>query len=222
MYRAIPVFLAFFAHISLASTPVVNIEYSQSLDSVCSFFKGPKIEEAWKDELSQRLEGFQLGWSTVGTQLLVSTEQITGNRFSRDTITAYLTLCGIPSQSIVGVSVNMRYALATFTDEPVSFSYKTAILYHEILHGFVARHLPGDSQLLSLRVGEHSRVIEHLHLLALIKSVYIEQGMKKELEEVIEIDGRLPGGVYKRAWEIVNEDEFTYKLYVAEISQKQP
>ena len=122
MYRIIVViFLVLFTRLLLASAPLVRIEYNQTLDSTCSFFKGPKIQDAWRDELSQKLEGFQSSWDAVGTKLLAATEHVTGNNFSRASITAYLSLCATPSQSGFGISVNMRYSMSMFVDDPVSF-----------------------------------------------------------------------------------------------------
>ena len=221
MYRIIGlIFLASIPRLSLANTPVVSIEYNQTLDSICSFFKGPKIEDAWRDELSQKLEGFRSSWDTDGAKLLATTEHVTGKSFSSASIRAYLSLCAIPSQSGFGKSVNMRYAMSTFIDDPVSFRYKVGTLYHEILHGFINEHLPENSKLLTLNEKEHPRVREHLHLLALMKSVYIELDIEHNLAEIIDIDGKLPGGFYKRTWEIINEREDTYKVYVDEISRK--
>lgn len=203
-----------------AKAPAVSIEYSQTLDDICAFFKGPKIEDAQKNEMSERFDEFRSLWNSIGTELLVATEEITGKAFPEDEIAAYLTLCSVPSQSIIGISVNMRYALASITDEPVSFSYKAAVLYHEILHGFIVEHMPEESRLLALHSDEPSRVLNHLHLLALLKSVYLSRDMGIELAEVIEIDGKLPGGFYKRAWELVNGTEDTHRLYVAELVGK--
>lgn len=218
--KLIPLILLFFSIFTSAKIPVVAIEYSQPLDSFCSFIKGPKIEDEWKNELLDSLESYRRIWSSVGTELLSVSEDITGNRFSKSKITAYLTLCAVPSQSIIGISVNMRYALSSFTDEPVALKYKVAVLYHEVLHEFVDDHLPKDSVLLSTHSKESSRVLNHLHLLALLKSAYIRLGLESELEEVISIDSKLPGGFYKKAWQIINENENTYKLYVSELGSK--
>ena len=66
-------------------------------------------------------------------------------------------------------------------------------------------HMQAQSRLLSEHQNENRRVKNHLHLLALGKAVYLELGLASELEEIIEIDGQLPGSAYKRAWEIVNQ-----------------
>jgi hypothetical protein len=95
--------------------------------------------------------------------------------------------------------------------------YKIGVLYHEILHEFVDDNLPRQSLLLAQHQDEASRVRDHLHLLALQKAVYLELGTKDELTEVIEMDGQLPGGFYKRAWQVVNQRNDDYLKYVEEL-----
>jgi hypothetical protein len=58
-----------------------------------------------------------------------------------------------------------------------------------------------------------------LHLLALQKAVLLKLNAIDELADVIRIDSQLPGGYYKRAWEIINATDTEYLKYVAEFSQ---
>jgi hypothetical protein len=204
--------------LSMAAPPLVHIKYNKMFDAVCALVKGYEIEDSWKDELAGRIEEFRSTWDAIGPQLLSETERLSGYKFD-DSISAYLSLCSVPSQSLVGISINMRYALASFTSEPVSFEYKAAVIYHEILHQLIAERVPVNSRLLEFHKDEHERVQNHLHLLALEKAVYLRLGLGGELTEVINIDGKLTGGFYKRAWEIINANEETYKLYVAEIGR---
>jgi hypothetical protein len=208
----------FFSSTAIAAPPKVTISYSPSLDTVCALVRGYRIDAAWKDELSKDVERFRDMWARVGPRLLSTTERITGKRFADESISAYLTLCDLPSQSLLlGVVVNMRYALSSFTEDPVPMRYKIGSLYHEILHKFVDDHVPAHSALLSRHRGEALRVREHLHLLALQKAVYLALGMKDELTELIDIDSQLPGGFYKRAWDIINRDQDDYLDYVEEL-----
>ena len=48
----------------------------------------------------------------------------------------------------------------------------------------------------------------------------IKEPWKPDLVEVIKIDGELPGGYYKRAWEIVNQTDGTYLKYMSELRGK--
>jgi hypothetical protein len=210
--------LLLFGSAAIAAPPSVTISYSPSLDAVCAFVGGYQIKEAWKQELSEKLTSFDDMWARIGAQLLSTTEKITGKHFADQNISARLTLCDFPSRSFLsGVSVNMRYALSSFAENPVPMRYKIGVLYHEILHKFLDDHMPAQSALLARHRDEPPRVREHLHLLALQKAVYLALGMTNELAEVIDIDGQLPDGLYKRAWEIVNQENDAYLGYVDEL-----
>jgi len=56
-------------------------------------------------------------------------------------------------------------------------------------------------------------------LLALQKAVLLKLNEPEPLKSVIAIDSQLPGGYYKRAWEIVNATDDEYCDNIAEISQ---
>jgi hypothetical protein len=113
----------------------------------------------------------------------------------------------------------MRYALRSFTPEPVSMRYKVDTLFHELLHIFLSRHPIENSALLKEHAAEDERVRDHLHLLALQKAVLLKLNEPDALKEVIAVDGALPGGYYKRAWELVNATDKEYLKYVAELSK---
>ncbi len=58
---------------------------------------------------------------------------------------------------------------------------------------------------------------ELLHrLLAVQKAVMLQRGDRRELADVVRIDGQLPGGCYRRAWQIVDEAD-AYQHYVREL-----
>ncbi len=201
-----------------ASTPEVRVTYSERLDSECSTVHGGEIKDEWKAEFAQKRIDFEKRWTAVGPRFLAAAERITSRQFASTPITARLTLCNVPSESSgPSILVNMRYALASFTASPVSVRYKTNILFHEVLHGLVQDSVPKNSPLLAEHQGESERVKNHLHLLALMKAVFLEQGLQSDLAEVIEIDGELPGGYYRRAWEIVNQTDDTYLKYISEL-----
>lgn len=203
-----------------ACPPAVTISYSPALDRACGFVHRYSISNAWKEELARNIDTFRAIWANQSTALLSTTEMVVGKEFRAGRQSAYLTLCDLPSQSIFGISVNMRYALSSFTSTPAPLRYKIGVLYHEILHGFISDHIPAESPLLIQHQNEAPRVKGHLHLLALQKAVYLRLGMKKELEEVINFDGQLPSGFYKRAWQIVNQDEKQYLKYVEELKAR--
>jgi hypothetical protein len=201
-----------------ATPPTVTITYSQAQDAACAADRHYVIQKQWEDELTQNLPRVHDLWNMVGLRLLTTTEKITGRQFSRRDVAIHLTLCNLPSESSSsGITVNMRFALNSFTKEPVAMRYKVSVFYHELLHAFIDDYLPPHSKLLAQHESEPTRVRDHLHLLALEKAVYLELGMKEELAEIINADGQLPDGFYKRAWEIVNQDETTYLKYLDEL-----
>ncbi len=156
----------------------------------------------------------------MGPAQIAATEHITGKAFPTGHFKARLTLCNLPSQSFAGVSINMRYALKSFTSTPVPLRYKQNTLFHELLHKFLALHPVGDSILLKQHSSEPERVRDHLHLFALQKAVLLELKEPYKLKEVIVIDSQLPGGYYTRAWEIVNSTDTEYLKYTAEVSRQ--
>jgi hypothetical protein len=222
MFRTLfPFALLLLSANAAASPPGVRITYSEKLDSECSTTQGAAIKDEWKAEFAQKRIDFEKQWAEIGPRLLVATERLTGREFSRSSVTARLTLCNVPSENFgTDILVNMRYALASFTDHPVPVRYKACILFHEVLHSFVEDYVPKSSPLLAEHKDENERVRDHLHLLALMKAVLLDQGLQSDLAEVIEVDGELPGGYYKRAWEIVNQTDDTYLKYVSELRGK--
>jgi hypothetical protein len=121
---------------SQASLSHVEVKYDASKDVSCS--KG-SIKEEWKAELLSRESEFISLWEAEGRRLLVATESLAGKDFPSLEITARLTLCNVASESFPEtgqVTINMRYALRSFTPEPVSMRYKVNTLFHELLHIF--------------------------------------------------------------------------------------
>jgi hypothetical protein len=209
--------LALVATAANAAQPTVTISYSPGLDRVCSFFRGPAVDDAWRAELESRLTEFEQLWASRGPKLIAAAEAVTGKAFPPDEVTARLTLCNVPSQSIIGVSVNMRYALKAFTPSPVPMQYKSDTLFHELLHGYLDTYPVKESRLLEQYASEPLRVRNHLHLLALEKAVFLRLNEPDALNDVVLHDSELPNGAYKRAWEIVNATDDEYLKFVAEI-----
>lgn len=212
-------FLVFVVTSASAEQPNVTIKYRPRLDRVCSVFRGPSIKDEWKAELMKRQSEFKQLWAAVGPKMIATAEAITSKEFPADEVTVRLTLCNLPSQSFIGVILNMRYALRSFTPQPVPMRYKVDTLFHELLHKYLDTYPVRDSKLLEQYTSEPARVRNHLHLLALQKAVLLKRGESQELKDVIIIDGQLPNASYKRAWEIVNATESEYLKYVAEISR---
>jgi len=202
-----------------AHQPKVTITYDAVADAQCAADRGMQIPDEWKAELTSRRPEFANLWEMLGPKLVEAAETITGKSFSGGRITARLTLCDLPSQSSDGIIINMRYALKSFTPSPVPMRYKIDTLFHEVLHVFLSEHPVKGSALLEQNKSEPERTREHLHLLALQKAVLLRLNDLEALKNVIAIDSQLPGGYYKRAWDIVNSKDNEYLKYVAEISR---
>jgi len=204
---------------SQTSLSHVKVKYDASEDVSCS---KDSIKEEWKAELLSREPEFISLWEAEGPRLLAATESLSGKDFPSLEITARLTLCNVPSESFPEtgrVTINMRYALRSFTPEPVSMRYKVNTLFHELLHIFLQRHPIANSALLKEHASEDERVRDHLHLLALQKAALLKVNQADTLKEVIAVDSMLPGGYYKRAWELVNATYTEYVRYVTELSK---
>jgi hypothetical protein len=202
-----------------ARQPTVTITYDAASDARCAADRGVPIRDKWIAELVSRRSEFDSLWGSVGPKLVEAAQTITGKSFSGGNITARLTLCDVPSQSSDEIVINMRYALKSFTPTPVPMRYKVDTLFHELLHVFLSEHPVMDSELLEQNKSEPERTRDHLHLLALQKAVLLKLNESEALKDVIAIDSQLPGGYYKRAWDIVNASEDEYLRYVGEISR---
>ena len=199
--------------------PVISLAYNPRLDAICSLFRGGAIRKEWETELTSRQDEFENLWKMAGPKLIEATENITKVSFPSRKYTARLTLCDLPSQSILGISVNMRYSLDSFTQTPVPMRYKVDTLFHELLHKVLAEYPVNESIFLKQYASEPGRTREHIHLLALQKAILLTLNEPEALKSIIDTDSQLPGGYYKRAWEIVNATDTEYLKYVAEISQ---
>lgn len=205
-----------------AVPPQVKVEYGPRQDLWCSMLPGSSVKDEWKVELLSRQAEFVKLWEREGPRLLAAAESISGKSFPSRDVTARLTLCNSPSESFPRgdrVTINMRYAMKSFASAPVSLRYKAHTLFHELLHFLLSRFPAESSTLVRKHAAESERVRGHLHLLALQKAVFLKLNESEALKEVIAIDSALPGGHYKRAWEIVNATDGEYLKYVAELSQ---
>ena len=204
--------------IKTSDTFSVRMKYSSDLDSVCSFFKGPKILDEWKIELVEKKVGLEKEWKAIGNSLILSTENILGYKFLAKENVVHLTLCNTPSRSYPLI-LNMRYSLSSFTENPVSVNDKVGTLFHEFLHQLIEDHIPSTSPILAKYANEHGRVKDHIHLLALQKAVYLSLNLEPQLLSIVKMDSRLPNGYYKKAWEIVNTHDDYYKVIVSELAK---
>ena len=202
---------------SAAARGGTEFRYDRVGERRCASSRRP-INPEWSNELEQRLPEFRAIWESMSPGLVEAVVTLTTKRFSSPALVR-LTLCPVPSNSFFGVTVNMRYALRSFSTTPVPLRYKADTVFHEALHGFVSKNTPGDSSLLKEHAAESPCVRNHLHLLALQKAALLQTQDLPSLEQVISIDSQLPSDCYGRAWSLVNATPSTYQRYVAELSR---
>lgn len=204
-----------------AGTLDIRFEYGRTFDAACSLLRGYPIEPDWRSDLQARLPAMRALWAREGYPVLERMFELSGRRLhGRRTIRT--TLCDLPSSSLLGASVNMRHALPSYTRTPVPLRYKVSVANHELLHSLLADVDLKDSRMLAAHAAEPPRVRSHLHLFALLKAAMLDLGQEAALEEMQRIDGRLPGGAYRRAWQLVNRTPHEHLLYIAELRGARP
>ena len=202
-----------YSYESSAKSPKVTLKYGETFDWVCSNKTGYEVKPEWVSELSSRFHEFQTEWNSNGQILLEKSAEIVGKSFQQNDFIVNLTLCNFPSMSSP-LLINTRYALKSFTKKPIAVHVSISIIHHEILHVYLENQIPTDSRLLSKYSGEHPRIKSHIHLQ---KATYLYLGWTDKLKEVIAKDYSLPGGYYKKAWEIVDTEG--HKVFVEELAQ---
>lgn len=200
------------------SYPIISFEYSfVPFDRACSEHNGFKIEQEWIDEMYQSINHFDSIWQEQGTPLLEMTVKDIGKPFLQKDMLVVLSLCNYPSMSHP-LMVNMRKYMSSATNgNPRPKHLFKGLVFHELLHTYVYDILKEceTTPLLKKYEDEAGSVLSHIHLMAVMKHVYIKSGLLKELEDIMNKD-RAIGSVYKRAWEIVNDLE-NYQDFIEEL-----
>ncbi len=132
---------------------------------------------------------------------------------------ATLTLCPIPSMSRP-LLINVRPFLDGPTQQkPRPMFLFSAVVFHELLHTYVMGALPqGQSTLLARYKSEELTVQHHLHLMAVMKMVYLKLDREAQLQQIIEKGSASDNPGYRRAWQIVNDIE-GHQAFVQELRQ---
>jgi hypothetical protein len=195
--------------------PGVRLLYAEPFDGVCTRKTGFKIAPAWRRELDGRMPELRAAWRRVWPALARTTERLGGRRFHKREFDVALTLCSFGPMSLP-LLVNVRPWLRSAEERPRPTALVLGTTYHEILHWYLDEADLGQTPLLARYRREHPAVRVHLHLLSLLKAVYLELGWKRQLEIVLYNDRRIPGGHYRRAWEIVNTGR-NHEAFVREL-----
>lgn len=207
-----------------AEGPVVKYRYSGVFDRWCTATNGTEVPDAKQQQLLGKVDGLQAKWDKLGPKLLATTEKLIGKPFRRREVTATLFLCGQTPSMSLPLLINGNWFVDGERQLPNDMA--THIVFHELLHIYIGdNYCESSSPCGFMRdspvrkryeaKGEHFLVLNHLHLMAIQKLVYLELGLEEELANVIANDSLLARGQYKRAWEIVNEEG--HETFVAEL-----
>jgi len=185
----------------------------------CERWRNTKIEPQWYEELQTKIKAFQDYWDQEAPMLLATTIAEINKPFRYQEMVATLTLCPIQSMSRP-LLINIRLFLDGPTQQqPRPLFLFSALVFHELLHTYVIGARPqGTSALLERYKSEEPVVKNHLHLMAVMKLVYLKLGREEQLKQIIEKDSAIDNPAYRRAWQIVNDIE-GHHAFVQELRQ---
>ena len=177
-------------------------------DQSCERWRNTRIEPQWYEELKTKIKAFQDYWDREAPMLLATTIAAIKKPFPYKELLATLTLCPIQSMSRP-LLINIRPFLDGPTQQkPRPMFLFSALVFHELLHTYViGARSQGTSALLERYKSEEPIVKNHLHLMAVLKMVYLKLGREEQLKQIIETDSKIDNPAYRRAWQIVNEIE---------------
>ena len=161
-------------------------------DQSCERWRNTKIEPQWYEELKTKIKAFQDYWDHEAPMLLATTIAEINKPFRYKEMIATLTLCPIQSMSRP-LLINIRPFLDGPTQQkPRPMFLLSALMFHELLHTYVIGARPqGTSALLERYKSEEPVVQNHLHLMAVMKMVYLKLGREEQLKQVIEKDSEI-------------------------------
>jgi hypothetical protein len=186
-------------------------------DQSCERWRNAHIEPQWYAELKTKMQAFQDSWDQEAPLLLGTTIAEIHKPFRYTEMIATLTLCPIPSMSRP-LLINVRpYLDGPTAQQPRPMFLFAALVFHELLHTSVIGAL-GPSALLGKYKDEEPLVKAHLHLMAIMKMVYLKLDRAEHLQQIIERESANDNPGYRRAWQIVNDLE-GYQAFVQELRQ---
>jgi len=199
-----------------AGFPRVELVYQYlPFDRTCEQWLDTKIEESWMREIEAKLASFQEFWDKKAPSLLGTTVSQIGKPFRRREMVAALTLCPVSSMS-TPLLINVRRFLDGPTrGKPQPMHLFSALVFHELLHTYIPYPLPG-SRLMEKYKDEPTMVLTHLHLMAVMKHVYLKLRRREQLREIIAWDSAADNPIYARSWQIVNDIE-GHEAFVKEL-----
>ena len=199
-----------------AGYPRVELVYQYlPFDRTCEQWLNIKLEESWMREIEAKLACFQEFWDKKAPSLLGTTVSQIGKPFRRREMVAALTLCPVSSMS-TPLLINVRRFLDGPTrGKPQPMHLFSALVFHELLHTYIPYPLPG-SRLMEKFKDEPPMVLTHIHLMAVMKHVYLKLRRREQLREIIAWDSAAENPIYGRGWQIVNDIE-GHEAFVKEL-----
>jgi hypothetical protein len=176
-------------------------------DLSCEVWTKQPIDQSWYNELRAQLPAFRSEWSKEAPVLLGETVAALNAPFRRNELTAFLTLCAIPSMSSPLIVNGRLFLSSPMKQSPWPLSRFSVVVFHEILHTHLPPFYAQKSLLLTKYKDETPVVQNHLHLFSLMKYVYLKLGREQQLSDIVTIDSSGKDPSYARAWEIVNKTE---------------
>ena len=185
-------------------------------DRNCEKWRNTKIDQSWKNEVRSKVRSYQDFWDKEAPLLLGTTVSEIGKPFRRKEAVAVLTLCPVPSMS-VPLLINVRRFMDGPTQgNPQPMFLFSALVFHELLHTYVGRFDSLKSGLIEKHRNEPLLVLTHVHLMAVMKHVYLKLGRAEQLREIVARDSAADDPAYRRAWHIVNDIE-GHEAFVKEL-----
>jgi len=192
---------------STGAYPRVELVYQYlPFDRTCEQWLHTTVDKDWIREIEAKLAFFQAFWNGEAPALLGTSVSETGMRFRRREMIAVLTLGTTISMSTPLIVSVRRFLDGPTQGKPLPMHQFSALVFHELLHSYIPYPLPG-SRMMEKYKGELPMVLTHLHLMGLLKHVYLKLRRGDQLEEIIAKDSAAENPIYRRAWRIVNEIE---------------
>lgn len=189
--------------------PVVKFHYSAAIDKfVCPAQGKNKILKSWHDELKIKQDLLEQEWNNNGPKLLGETSKLIGKPFSYAHADIPIFLCpNLPGMGLPLMIPVRMYLQNAVVEQPWHNSEFVDMVYHEILHMYVAKALHWNywTPLLKKYGDEDINTKIHLHLFALQKYVYFHLGMEKQWQMVVARCEEFPPQ-YSRAIKIVEKE----------------
>ncbi len=192
------------------AVPAVKMRYAIVFDEVCWGPEPPAAAVTWIKEMYSQMPAFQGDWDRDGVPLLEATIAHMGKGFEQREMRASLFLCApFPSLGTPLLIKAGWFLSSPMNGKPLPRHLFVSNVFHELLHTYLEDNF--RAQLINSKIalsyatkGEPRTAILHLHLAALMSTIYTKLGRTEQLQEVIAFEGRF-APAYKRAWEIVAE-----------------